>query len=97
MAEWRSWGFWIGPICTSLYVLFLLFGVPYLIYQSVHDGFTKEEQLVLIGGLFVLISIPISIRLIYQHLVHFNRPNLQKPIIRWANPLTIDHSRPLLF
>lgn len=82
MADWRSWGFWLGPISLLVYGLFVLFIVPYVIYSSVRDGFTKEEQLVLVGGMFVLASVPISVWLIYRHLIHFNRPNLQKPIIR---------------
>lgn len=60
-----------------------------LIINTVKDGFTKKDQLVLIGGLFVLTALPICIWHIMQHIIHFTKPILQKPIIRilWMVPI----------
>lgn len=80
---------YLRPICISIYILFVLIVVPYLIVNSVKDGFTQKDQLILIGGLFVLTAIPISVWHISQHIVHFTKPILQKHIIRilWMVPI----------
>lgn len=36
-----------------------------------------------IAGIFVFMTIPISLWGILQHLVHYTQPELQKPIIRY--------------
>lgn len=76
------WKFWIRPLLIILYVLFVIIVVPLLIVNSVKDGFKRKDQLILIGGLFVLTALPISIWHITQHLVHYSKPILQKHIIR---------------
>lgn len=78
-SQWRSW---IRPLLVVLYVLFVIIVVPLLIVNSVKDGFTRKDQLILIGGLFVISAVPISIWQITQHIVHFTKPILQKHIIR---------------
>ncbi|XP_062548488.1 transmembrane protein 184C [Armigeres subalbatus] len=85
-SQWRTW---IRPFLTAVYVLFVIIVVPLLIVNSVKDGFSRKDQLILIGGLFVLSAIPISIRQITQHIVHFTKPILQKPIVRilWMVPI----------
>ncbi|XP_064123624.1 transmembrane protein 184C isoform X2 [Loxodonta africana] len=42
-----------------------------------------------IAGIFLLLTIPISLWVILQHLVHYTQPELQKPIIRilWMVPI----------
>lgn len=85
-SQWRSW---IRPLLVVLYVLFVIIVVPLLIVNSVKDGFTRKDQLILIGGLFVMSAVPISIWQITQHTVHFTKPILQKHIIRvlWMVPI----------
>lgn len=39
-----------------------------------------------IAGVFVFLTIPISLWDILQHLVHYTQPELQRPIIRWTPP-----------
>ena len=78
-----NWRYWISPFVIVIYLLFVVFGVPILIVNSVKDGFTRKEQLMLIGGLFVLSAVPISIYQIIQHVIHFTKPCLQKHIIRY--------------
>ncbi|XP_053696107.1 transmembrane protein 184C [Sabethes cyaneus] len=85
-SQWRSW---IRPLLVVAYVLFVIIVLPLLIVNSVKDGFTRKDQLILIGGLFVIAAIPISIWQITQHIVHFHKPILQKHIIRilWMVPI----------
>lgn len=84
-----SWREWIRPILILAYILFVLIVVPYVIAETVRDGFTQQDQLILIGGLFVIVSVPLCIWHIVQHILHFNRPIEQKPIIRilWMVPI----------
>lgn len=91
--KWRQccsqWRFWVRPIIICLYAAFVLIVVPIMIVNSLKDGFTRNDQLILIGGLFVLTAIPMSVWHISQHIVHFTRPILQKHIIRilWMVPI----------
>lgn len=84
-----SWQQWIKAILILLYTLFVLIVVPLLIVYTVKDGFTKKDQLILVGGLFVLTSVPLCLWHILQHMLHFTKPILQKPIIRilWMVPI----------
>lgn len=40
-----------------------------------------------IAGVFVFLTIPISLWGILQHIVHYTQPELQRPIIRWLNSI----------
>ncbi|XP_055859277.1 transmembrane protein 184C isoform X1 [Episyrphus balteatus] len=85
----EEWRIWIRPLLIVTYVIFAIIVVPLLIVNSVKDGFTRKDQLILIGGLFVLSAVPISIWHIIQHVIHFTKPVLQKHIIRilWMVPI----------
>ncbi|XP_055918105.1 transmembrane protein 184C isoform X2 [Eupeodes corollae] len=85
----KEWRIWIRPLLIVTYVIFAIIVVPLLIVNSLKDGFTRKDQLILIGGLFVLSAVPISIWHIIQHVIHFTKPILQKHIIRivWMVPI----------
>lgn len=85
----EEWRIWIRPLLIITYVIFAIIVVPLLIVNSVKDGFQRNDQLILIGGLFVLSAVPISIWHIIQHVIHFTKPILQKHIIRilWMVPI----------
>lgn len=91
--SWRQicgeWRLWIRPLLILIYVLFAIIIIPLLIVNSVKDGFTRKDQLILIGGLFVLAAVPISVWHITQHIIHFTKPILQKHIVRilWMVPI----------
>ncbi|XP_054741665.1 transmembrane protein 184C isoform X1 [Anastrepha obliqua] len=91
--NWRrfceEWRIWIRPLLIVTYGIFAIIIVPLLIVNSVKDGFTRKDQLILIGGLFVLSAVPVSIWHIIQHVIHFTKPILQKHIIRilWMVPI----------
>lgn len=85
----EEWRIWIRPLLIVTYAIFAIIVVPLLIVNSVKDGFQQNDQLILIGGLFVLSAVPISIWHIIQHVIHFTKPILQKHIIRilWMVPI----------
>lgn len=92
-ARWKQfclqWRLWVHPIMMSCYAIFVVIVVPVLIVNSLKDGFSRKDQLILVGGLFVLTAIPFSVYHICQHIVHFTKPILQKHIIRilWMVPI----------
>ncbi|XP_059617559.1 transmembrane protein 184C [Phlebotomus argentipes] len=83
------WRIWIRPLLIVCYTLFAIIVVPLLIVNSVKDGFTRKDQLILIGGLFVLTALPISFWHITQHMINYTKPILQKHIVRilWMVPI----------
>uniref|UniRef100_A0A1A9WHJ7 Transmembrane protein 184C n=1 Tax=Glossina brevipalpis TaxID=37001 RepID=A0A1A9WHJ7_9MUSC len=85
----EEWRIWIRPFLIITYAIFAIIVVPLLIVNSVKDGFSGKDQLILIGGLFVLSAVPVSIFHIIQHVIHFTKPILQKHIIRilWMVPI----------
>jgi hypothetical protein len=62
--------------------VFLFVVTPLIVWNTVKDGFEKKDQLILIGSLFVFCALPISFFHFSQHLKHFNKPVLQKHIVR---------------
>ncbi|XP_071442176.1 transmembrane protein 184C-like isoform X2 [Hetaerina americana] len=84
-----KWRLWIRPVVMSVYALVIVVILPMIIANAVKRGFRKEDQGAIIGGVFVMMSLPISFWGIIQHLVHYTKPHLQKHIIRilWMVPI----------
>lgn len=84
--RWRQW---IRPIFIILYAIGALVLVPLFLIKSLKDGFNTHDQEIVIGGVFVLVAIPLSLWEIIQHVIHYNQPKLQKHVIRilWMVPI----------
>lgn len=84
-----SWHKCLRLLLILLYILFVIIILPWLIVNTVKDGFTRKRQMYLIGGLFVITTLPICFWHIMQHIRNFTKPALQKPIIRilWMVPI----------
>lgn len=65
---YSRWRIYMRPLLIIIYLLLLIFVVPWLIVNSVKDGFNTKDQLVLISGLFVILALPISFWHISQHI-----------------------------
>ncbi|XP_008553391.1 transmembrane protein 184C [Microplitis demolitor] len=85
----RKWRIWILPLLTSVYALLICILVPMLFRNSIKNGLQKQDQGALVGGGFVLLSLPIAFYEIVQHMIHYTQPRLQKYIIRilWMVPI----------
>uniref|UniRef100_A0A2P2I693 Transmembrane protein 184C-like n=1 Tax=Hirondellea gigas TaxID=1518452 RepID=A0A2P2I693_9CRUS len=83
------WRLWIRPLVFVLYGAIILGVLPYIIYIMVQTGVNKFQFAWLVGGLFVFLTIPISLWQITHHLVNYTKPKLQKHIIRilWMVPV----------
>ena len=78
----NNWRRWIRPLLVLIYVISILVLVPFGVWelQKLKVGIHTEAWF--IAGVFLLLTIPVSLWGIVQHLVHYTQPELQKPIIR---------------
>ncbi|KAL4703312.1 hypothetical protein ACJJTC_006675 [Scirpophaga incertulas] len=85
----RQWKLWIRPFLIALYLILIAVFVPLVIAHSINNKFNENEAAVLIGGIFVLLAVPISVWQITQHVIYYTKPILQKHIIRilWMVPI----------
>lgn len=84
-----NWRRWIRPLVVVLYILLLLVVLPLCIWELQKSKVGTHNKAWFIAGIFVFMTIPISLWGILQHLVHYTQPELQKPIIRilWMVPI----------
>ncbi|KAG9480067.1 transmembrane protein 184C [Eleutherodactylus coqui] len=84
-----NWRRWIRPLVVCLYVVGLIVAIPVCIWELQKLEVGVHTKAWFIAGIFVLMTIPISLWGILQHLVHYTQPELQKPIIRilWMVPI----------
>ncbi|TFK16192.1 lipopolysaccharide-responsive and beige-like anchor protein [Platysternon megacephalum] len=84
-----NWRRWIRPLVVVLYVVGLLVAVPLCVWELQKLEVGIHTKAWFIAGIFLLMTIPISLWDILQHLVHYTQPELQKPIIRilWMVPI----------
>lgn len=68
----------------SLYMVVILVVLPLLVVNLWKNNaqYDIKFDVWIIGGLFTMMAVPISLWDITQHLVHFNKPHMQKYIIR---------------
>jgi len=67
-----------------LYFVVIVVVLPLLIVNLWKSGkYTIKFEVWIIGGLFTILAVPISLWDITQHLVHYNKPHMQKYIIRY--------------
>ncbi|CAB1350585.1 unnamed protein product [Coregonus sp. 'balchen'] len=84
-----NWRRWIRPVVVCLYVVLLLVVLPLCVWELQKSEVGTHSKAWFIAGVFVFMTIPISLWGILQHLVHYTQPELQKPIIRilWMVPI----------
>lgn len=80
----KSWRFWIRVLILLFYVLIITVILPILLVKAIKDGFKKRFYMIpIIGGVFVIMTLPIAFQLIIQHMLYYSKPKLQKHIIRY--------------
>uniref|UniRef100_A0A8C6XKC4 Transmembrane protein 184C n=1 Tax=Naja naja TaxID=35670 RepID=A0A8C6XKC4_NAJNA len=84
-----NWRRWIRPLVATVYLVGLLVAVPLCVWELQKLEVGVHTKAWFIAGIFLLMTIPISLWGILQHLVHYTQPELQKPIIRilWMVPI----------
>ncbi|XP_071087211.1 transmembrane protein 184C-like [Haliotis cracherodii] len=85
----NRWRRWIRPLVMLVYILLLTIALPLCIWELNKRKKEVHVQAWFVGGLFVMMSLPISLWGIVQHLVYYTQPLLQRNIIRilWMVPI----------
>jgi len=81
----RRWKDYIKHGITFLYVIVLAVVIPFLIWPLIHGDpgtHNPKKEAMVISTVFLLLTLPISIYSVANHLVNFNQPELQRPICR---------------
>ena len=78
----RRWRQWIRPLVITIYVILLTIALPLCIWDLNRVHKEVHVQAWFVGGVFVMMSLPISLWGILQHLVYYTQPVLQRHIIR---------------
>ena len=82
MDYFDSWRRWIRPLCLTMYFICVIVAFPMCLIELTKHDAPGYVQAWFIGGIFVMISVPISLWDILQHLVYYSHPKLQRHIIR---------------
>ena len=84
-----NWRGWIRPLLIIFYIIVLIIAVPLLVVEFNLNDVNFHLQGWFVAGIFVLMTIPISLWSIIQHMVHYTQPFLQRHIIRilWMVPI----------
>ncbi|KAG9269017.1 transmembrane protein 184C [Astyanax mexicanus] len=84
-----NWRRWIRPLVVLVYALLVAVALPLGAWELHRAEVGTHTKAWFIAGVFVFMTIPISLWGILQHLVHYTQPELQKPIIRilWMVPI----------
>lgn len=71
------------------YAAAIIIGVPFFVIELLKRGTERHIVAWAVAGVFVLLTVPISVHTIVQHLMHYHRPDIQKYIVRilWMVPL----------
>jgi hypothetical protein len=71
----------VAVICCVLYSAVVVVVLPLCIYER-NRNYSSKVEAWFIGGLFVMATLPFSMYGIIQHALNYNKPHLQKYIIR---------------
>jgi hypothetical protein len=84
-----TWMNFLAQIITILTIVLSVFAIIGYSYDLYRHGRQKHLIGWFSSGGFVLLTFPISIRLIVKHLTHWNAPNIQKYVVRiiWMIPI----------
>ncbi|KAI8798615.1 transmembrane protein 184C, partial [Biomphalaria glabrata] len=83
------WKKWIRFAVIIIYIILLVIAVPLCIWELEQNKAPDHVQAWFIGGMFVLMALPISLWGILQHVINYTTPYLQRHIIRilWMVPV----------
>lgn len=79
---WRHWRKWFRAFVAAGYCIILLVLLPVLIWDLYREHAEASFKAWFVAGIFVLLTIPIFLAGLVQHLLNYTQPYLQKHIIR---------------
>lgn len=86
---WRSWRLALKIAVTVFYLVILFVCLPLLIWALFKEHVKTSFSAWFVAGIFMLLTLPIFLWGLMQHLLNYTQPNLQKHIIRilWIVPI----------
>ncbi len=69
---------------AAVYCVVLVVLLPVLIWELYREHAEDSFKAWFVAGIFVLLTIPIFLAGLVQHLLNYTQPHLQKHIIRWG-------------
>ena len=86
---WNRWRTWLIVVTALIYSIVILIVVPLLTFALYAIKAEAQFSVCLVAAIFVLLTIPIFLANLLQHLVNYTCPNLQAYIIRtiWIVPI----------
>lgn len=80
---WHHWRGWCKPAVAAFYLILLVAVLPLLILKVSKKGNDSwETKAWFVAGLFVLLTLPVFLGGLLQHVLNYTQPHLQKHIIR---------------
>jgi hypothetical protein len=85
----RHWRSWLRYSFYGLYLLCILVAIPVIVVIYKREEGNLRTRTWLVGGIFLFLSIPVSLQLILLHLINYTKPHLQLFVIRilWMPPI----------
>ncbi|XP_055336035.1 transmembrane protein 184C-like isoform X2 [Paramacrobiotus metropolitanus] len=85
----KNWRSWIEPFVFFVYIVLLIIAIPICALIFAKEKTNLRTRTWFVGGIFVLMSLPVSLHTILQHLIHYTKPNFQLHIVRilWMPPI----------
>ena len=79
LSRWRKW---IRFVVIVVYIILLFIALPLCVIELERKGAPDHVQAWFVGGVFVMMALPISLWGIIQHVINYTNPDLQRYIIR---------------
>lgn len=83
--HWECWAYWrltLKVTVILLYLTILCVCLPLLIWELIRQHTETSFSAWFVAGIFVLLTLPIFLWGLLQHLLNYTQPHLQKHIIR---------------
>ena len=81
---WNQWRTWCKSLVIIIYLMILFVMLPLLIYGLYVEHAQAHFKGWFVAGIFVLLTLPIFLVGLVQHLFNYTKPHLQKHIIRYG-------------
>jgi len=80
---WFHWRWWLKVALATVYALVVVVAFPIMIWRLIEVDARAHITAWFIAGMFVLLTLPIFLAGLVQHLTNYTRPDLQRHIIRY--------------
>ena len=88
----QYWRLVLKITITIIYLIILTVCLPLLIWGLLREHATITFSAWFIAGIFMLLTLPIFLTGLLQHLINYTQPHLQKHIIRLVHTHTYTHT-----